>query len=63
MGYRIHKADDTFNVVEVNEGEVRNISSSKDEAKAKTLQRHLNFGGGFAGWTPEFFLSRLVVSV
>lgn len=25
--------------------------------KAKKLCRHLNFGGGFDGWTPAFFLN------
>jgi hypothetical protein len=26
-------------------------------SKAKTLVRHLNFGGGFDGFTPAFFLA------
>jgi hypothetical protein len=28
---------------------------NKDEAK--TFSRHLNLGGGFDGWTPDFFLN------
>jgi hypothetical protein len=31
------------------------IKSFKDQIKAKTLLKHLNFGGGFDGYTPEFF--------
>jgi hypothetical protein len=29
--------------------------TSRDEAKA--FSKHLNFGGGFDGWTPNFFLN------
>jgi len=28
--------------------------------KAKDLCRHLNFGGGFDGWTPAFFLQKTI---
>lgn len=62
MGYRVHRSEDKFKVVEVNDGEVRDIIDGDDETKIRNIQRHLNFGGGFDGWTPEFFLNRLVVS-
>ena len=26
--------------------------------QAKEMVRHLNFGGGFDGWTPAFFLAK-----
>jgi hypothetical protein len=26
--------------------------------QAKEMVRHLNFGGGFDGWTPAFFLTK-----
>lgn len=26
--------------------------------EAKTFSRHLNLGGGFDGWTPDFFLNK-----
>lgn len=60
MGYRIHTAEDQFKVVEVVEGEVRDIKTG-DESEIRSLQKHLNFGGGFDGWTPEFFLQRIAI--
>lgn len=63
MGYRVHRSDKTFKVVEVNEGEVRDVETELSEADAKTMARDLNFGGGFDGWTPDFFLSKCAVSV
>lgn len=30
---------------------------TKDDAK--NFSRHLNLGGGFDGWTPDFFLIRI----
>lgn len=62
MGYRIHRGTELFKIVEVVEGEVKEITSNKDENKIRDLQRHLNFGGGFDGWTPDFFLQRLEIS-
>lgn len=58
MGYRVHRVEDKFKVVEVNEGEVKDIVSGLDEAAAKTMARHMNFGGAFDGKTPDFFLNR-----
>jgi hypothetical protein len=63
MGYRVHREDDKFKVVEVNDGEVRDIASGLDQAKAALMARHMNFGGAFDGWTPNFFLNRFQVSV
>lgn len=34
------------------------IRTFKTKEEAKTFSRHLNLGGGFDGWTPDFFLSR-----
>lgn len=34
------------------------IKSFKTKEEAKIFSRHLNLGGGFDGWTPDFFLSR-----
>lgn len=63
MGYRVHKQDDKFKVVEVVDGEVKEIAVGLPEAKAKEISRALNFGGGFDGRTPDFFLQRLPISV
>lgn len=63
MGYRVHKQDDKFKVVEVVDGEVRDILTNMNEESAKEMSRNLNFGGGFDGWTPNFFLQTLAISV
>ena len=63
MGYRVHKQDDKFKVVEVTDGEVKDILINATEEMAKSLSRHLNFGGAFDGRTPDFFLQKLVASV
>lgn len=34
------------------------IKTFSNKEDAKTFSRHLNLGGGFDGWTPDFFLSR-----
>jgi hypothetical protein len=44
-------------VVETNTGQT--IKSNLTQAVAKALCRHLNFGGGFDGLTPAFFLEKI----
>lgn len=63
MGYRVHKDEDKFKVVEVSEGEVKDVITNLTEDKAKKLSNNLNYGGGFSGFTPDFFCRRLVASV
>lgn len=63
MGYRVHKDENKFKVVEVVDGETKNVMTELDEESAKEASRRLNFGGGFDGRTPDFFLNKLVVSV
>lgn len=43
-------------VVENTTGHV--IKTDMTHGQAKTLCRHLNFGGGFDGFTPAFFLAK-----
>lgn len=43
-----------YEVVESNTNQV--IKSDMTQAEAKNLCRHMNFGGGFDGFTPAFFL-------
>lgn len=58
MSYRIQeRRPGVFSVVEhrsTNEQVPIRSFAKKDEAK--TFQRFLNLGGGFDGWTPDFFL-------
>jgi hypothetical protein len=44
----------TYEVTET--GTMQVIKSSMTHGEAKALCRHLNFGGGFDGFTPAFFL-------
>ena len=51
----IHLAD----VLEVPTG--LTIRSQVPVGEARELCRHLNFGGGFDGYTPSFFLQKLEI--
>lgn len=62
MGYRINSFDGFFRVVEFNNGESRTIAVDKSEEKMRKVHKHLNTGGAFNGWTPEFFMNRLQVN-
>jgi hypothetical protein len=63
MGYRVHRQDDKFKVVEVNNGEIKDILTGLSQDRAKSLSRALNFGGGFDSKTPDFFLQKLEIVV
>jgi hypothetical protein len=63
MGYRVHSDDDKFKVVEVTGGEIKELSFGLSLKSAQSMARSLNFGGGFDGRTPDFFLNKLQVSV
>lgn len=61
MEYRYSRDEKStqFNRFQIDEKRTSNIivlNQTYDEAKA--LSRHLNDGGGFAGWTPYFFAAR-----
>lgn len=45
-----------YEVVESNTDQI--IKSNLTHGEAKAFCRHLNFGGGFDGWTPIFFLQK-----
>lgn len=47
-------SDHTYGIVETNTMNV--IKTNMEHLDAKMMCRHLNFGGGFDGWTPIFFL-------
>ena len=63
MGYRVHRENDTYKIVEVNKGEVKDVERGCSEARAKEISKNLNMGGAFDGNTPDFFLNRFEVSV
>lgn len=55
-GYVYHGYD----VVETQTGNV--VASDLQQSQAKATCRRLNFGGGFDGWTPAFFLQKTKIS-
>ena len=52
---------DRYDILETKTGHI--VKSDLSQSEAKEMTRKLNFGSGFDGWTPEFFLSKLVFSV
>lgn len=57
VNYKIQKLENGLNeIVETQTGNI--VAGNLDANQAKTTCRHLNFGGGFDGWTPAFFLSK-----
>lgn len=48
---------DRHDILEVKTGHI--IKSGLTQAVAKETTRKLNFGTGFDGWTPEFFLKQI----
>lgn len=58
--YKAHisaPAKQTADVVEVGTG--LTIKADISVQEARDLCRHLNFGGGFDGWTPGFFNEKI----
>lgn len=47
-----------YDVVETTTSQV--IQTFLDQKEAKAFLRHLNFGGGFDGWTPSFMLKKVM---
>lgn len=54
MLYAIKPSKNSYEVVETQTG--NQVRVGLREPEAKKLCRHLNFGGGFDGFTPDFFL-------
>jgi len=53
MNYRYDFEDGMYHITETPTGTV--VSSRKTKEEAKALTKLLNSGGGFDGFTPEFF--------
>lgn len=56
VNYKIQQVETLYQIVETKTGNV--VAGNLDQQQAKTTCRHLNFGGGFDGWTPDFFLQK-----
>ncbi len=61
--YRYVKSSvvDRYDILETKTGHI--VKSDLSQNEAKEMTRKFNFGSGFDGWTPQFFLSKLVLSV
>ena len=57
MNYKMFNDLGSYKVFETTTEQTVGIFSS--ELEARKFLRHLNFGGGFDGWTPSFFLRDL----
>ena len=49
---------DISNPADISADVVETIEKGIPVAEARAQCRHLNFGGGFDGWTPAFFLEK-----
>ena len=61
MGYKVIENEKAFEVIERRSEtkEEYTIKRFTNKDDAKKFSRHLNLGGGFDGWTPDFFLIRI----
>lgn len=60
MNYKIVENNGKFEVFETPTKLTIKSFDTREEAKA--LMRKLNFGGGFDGFTPPFFVKNILVS-
>jgi len=58
MGYRVRTSESKFKIIEVNDGETKDVYESEDETKVRNIHKVLNSGEVFNGWIPDFFLQR-----
>jgi hypothetical protein len=57
VNYKIQKSENGMHeIIETQTG--YSVVQNLDAGQAKTTCRHMNFGGGFDGWTPSFFLAK-----
>jgi hypothetical protein len=59
MNYKINENNGKFEIYEM--PTKQSIKTFDTKEKAKALMRKLNFGGGFDGLTPPFFLKKVIV--
>jgi hypothetical protein len=60
VNYKIQQVENVYEIIETQTGNI--VAGNLDQHQAKTTCRHLNFGGGFDGHTPEFFLQKTKIS-
>jgi hypothetical protein len=56
------RADNSkYDILEESTEQVVKSFSGDKFLDARAFMRHLNLGGGFDGWTPSFFLKKIVL--
>ena len=60
MMYKYKKIDGAFVVLEIPTDEI--LAKDLTEHESRVLCKKLNLGGGFDGFTPQFFNQRLIIS-
>lgn len=58
MNYSVINNNGSYDVYETSTEQV--IKTFTKATEAKELMKRLNLGGGFDGWTPSFFLIKIV---
>ena len=63
MPYKVIENDKQFRVVERRSetNEELTIRTFLEKEEARKFSRSLNFGAGFDGWTPNFFLDKVKI--
>ena len=61
INYIIKNIDNKYLIVETQTNLI--IKTFKNIKQAKTFLKHLNFGGGFDGFTPPFMLTKINVNI
>ena len=57
LNYIVESSSNQYNVIETHTNHL--IKTCKAYKDAKELMRHLNLGGAFDGWTPNFILKKI----
>ena len=64
MNYNLVEGKDekVYDVMETTTDQVIKSFPGDKFLEARSFMRHLNLGGSFDGWTPSFFLKKILVS-
>jgi hypothetical protein len=61
MKYKVNQNNNLFEVLEIPTKQV--LKSFPNREDARSMVRMLNFGGGFDGFTPTFFLKNVEIKL
>lgn len=61
INYSLKKIDNKYTIIE-NQTKLE-IKSFDNNNSARKILKHLNFGGGFDGFTPPFMLTKININI